>query len=117
MVNRGYGENEVLAQFSKVHNRDRLNLLDGQPKTKDDKRIPLVITHHPALNKVYEILKENSKLLLVGDEHKEVFQNKIFLSFWKAKTLKVDLVRAKLPSVCEPPMAKGTYRFNGRKSC
>ena len=76
-----------------------------------------MLTYHPALNKVYEILKENSKLILVDDEHKEVFQNKIFLSFQRAKNLKDQLVRAKLPSVGEPPLTKGTYRCNGRKSC
>ena len=54
---------------------------------------------------------------MVDDEHKEVFQNKIFLSFRRAKNLKDELVRAKLPSVGEPPLAKGTYRCNGRKSC
>ena len=117
LCNRGYGENEVLEQISKVRGHDRLSLLDRQPKTKDDKRITLVLTYHPALNKVYEILKENSKLILVDDEHKEVFQNKIFLSFRRAKNLKDQLVRAKLPSVGEPPLAKGTYRCNGRKSC
>ena len=41
----------------------------------------------------------------------------IFLSFRRAKNLKDQLVRAKLPSACEPPLAKGTYRYNGRKSC
>ena len=91
--------------------------MDGQPKTKDDKTIPPVLTYHPALNKADEILKDNSKLFLVDDEHKEVFQNKMFLSFQKAKSLKDELVRAKLPGVGEPPLAKGTYRCNGRKSC
>ena len=109
--------NEVLEQIRKVRNRDRLSLLDGQPKTKDDKRIPLVLKYHPALDKIYEILKDNSKLLLVDDEHKEVFQNNIFLSFRKAKSLKDELVRAKLPSVGGPPLARGAYRCNGRKSC
>ena len=107
LCNRGYGENEVLEQISKVRGRDCLSLLDRQPKTKDDKRIPLVLTYHPALSKVYEILKENSKLILVDEEHKEVFQNKIFLSFRRAKNLKDQLVRAKLPSVGEPPLARG----------
>ena len=102
LCNRGYGEKEVLEQISKVRGRDRLSLLDRQPETKGDKRIPLVLAYHPALNKVYEILKQNSKLILVDDEHKEVFQNKIFLSFQRAKNLKDQLVRAKLPSIGEP---------------
>ena len=90
--NRGYGENEVLEQISKVRGRDRLSLLDRQPKTKDDKRIPLVLTYHPALSKVYEILKENSKLILVDEEHKEVFQNKIFCHFGGPKISKINLL-------------------------
>ena len=77
----------------------------------------MVLTYHPSLNKLYGILKENSKLLLVDEKHKEVFQSKIFLSFRQAKSLKDELVRAKLPSFDEPPLAKGTYRCNGRKSC
>ena len=97
LLNRGYGENEVLEQISKVRGRDRLSLLDGQPKTKDDKRISLVLAYHPALNKVYEILKENSQLLLIDDERKEVFQNKMFLSFRMAKSLKVQ--KSKSPKV------------------
>ena len=44
-----------LNKSAKFPGRDRLSLLDRQPKTKDDKRIPLVLTYHPALNKVYEI--------------------------------------------------------------
>ena len=96
---------------------DCLSLLDRQPKTKDDNRIPLVLTYHPALNKVYEISKENSKLLLVDDEHKEVFLKQDFLSLRRAKSLKDELVRAKLPKVGEPPLVEGTYRYNGRKSC
>ena len=49
--------------------------LDAQPKNKDDKRIPLVLPYHPTLSKVYEILKESSKLLLVDDEHSESLMN------------------------------------------
>ena len=77
---------------------DRLELLDRQIKDQSDDRIPLVLTYHPALNRVYDILRDISNILLVGPEHKKLFQNKIFLSFRRAKNLKDKLVRAKLPN-------------------
>ena len=72
-----------------------LNRQNGQ----SDGRIPLVLTYHPALNKVYDILRDSSNVLLVDQKHKELFQNKVFLSFRRAKNLKDLLVRAKLSEV------------------
>ena len=92
LLNRGYGENEVREQISKVRGRDQCKSLERQPKTKDDKRIPLVLTYHPALNKVYEIFKQNSKLLFADDEHEEVFQNKIFCHSGGPKISKMNLL-------------------------
>ena len=77
----------------------------------------MVLTYHPALHKVYEIIRGNENVLLVDNEHKNVFKDKIFLSFRRAKNLKDKLVRAKLPDLDEELMEKGTFRCNGRKSC
>ena len=60
----------------------------------------------------------NENVLLVDNEHKNVFKDKIFfVSFRRAKNLKDKLVRAKLPDLDEELMEKGTFRCNGRKSC
>ena len=97
---------------------DRLELLDRQIKDQSDGRIPLVLTYHPALNRVYDILRDISIILLVGPERKELFENKIFLSFRRAKNLKDKLVRAKLPNSDDGGLSvKGCYKCNGRKSC
>ena len=118
LVNRGYKEGEVDQQIERVRSCDRIGLLNGQNKDQKDGRIPLVLTYHPALHKVYDILKESSNVLLVEQKRKELFQNKVFLSFRRAKNLKDQLVRSKLPvSDDESLSVKGCYKCNGRKSC
>ena len=97
---------------------DRLKLLDRQIKDQSDGRIPLVLTYHPALNRVYDILRDISIILLVGPERKKLFENKIFLSFRRAKNIKDKLVRAKLPNSDDGGLSvNGCYKCNGRKSC
>ena len=66
----------------------------------------MVLTYHPALHKVYEIIRGNENVLLVDNEHKNVFKDKIFVSFRRAKNLKDKLVRAKLPDLDEELMEK-----------
>ena len=101
LLERGYSENEVDSQIDRVRDKNRATLLDTRPKEKDDMKIPLVLTYHPAMHKVYEILRENQNVLLVDKEHKDVFKDKIFVTFRRAKSLKDKLVRAKLPSIDE----------------
>ena len=117
LLARGYGENDVDdSQIDRVRAKDLAPSLDTRPKEKDDIKIPFVLTYHPAMHKVYEILCKNQNLLLVDEEHEAVFKDKIFVTFRRAKSLKDKLVRAKLPSIDEELMEKGTFRCNGR-SC
>ena len=69
-----------------MRDKNRATLLDARPKEKDDMKIPLVLTYHPAMHKVYEILRENQNVLLVDMEHKEVFKDKIFVTFRRGRT-------------------------------
>ena len=60
----------------------------------------------------------SSNVQLVDQKHKELFQNKVFLSFRKAKNLKDQLVWAKLPEVDGGSLSvRGCYKCNGRKRC
>ena len=76
-----------------------------------------MLTYHPALHKVYEILRQSENILCVDEGHRAVFRDKFFISFRKAKSLKDNLVRAKLQPLEEELVKKGTSRCNGRKSC
>ena len=100
-----------------MRDKNRATLLDAKPKESDNMKIPLVLTYHPSMHKVYDIIRQNQNLLLVDREHEAAFKDKIFVSFRRAKSLKDKLVRAKLPSIDEELMEKGTFRCNGRRSC
>ena len=120
LVKRGHREGEIDQQIERVRPCDREGLLNRQNMDQSDGRIPLVLTYHPALNKVYEILRDTSNVLLVDQKHKELFQNKVSLSYRRAKNLKDQLVRAKLPEVDGGIWilsVRGCYKCNGRKSC
>ena len=107
----------MVSQIDRLRAKARAPLLDTRPKEKDDMKIPFVLTYHPAMHKVYEILRKNQNLLLVDKEHETVFKDKIFVTFRRAKSLKDKLLRAKLQSIDEELMEKGTFRCNGRRSC
>ena len=111
---------KVDQQVRRVRSGDRVGLLNRQSKDQKDVRIPLVPTYHPALNKVYDVLRESSNVHLVDQKHKGLLQNKVFLSFRRAKNLKDQLVRAKLPVSDDDSLSvKGCYgrKCNDRKSC
>ncbi len=84
---------------------------------RDNTAIPLVLTYHPAFFKVYDILKKCLNALFVNNEHQQLFKDKIFVSFRRAKNLKDTLVRAKVYEPSHEQTVKGTFRCNGRKNC
>ena len=55
-------------------------------------------------------------MLFEDDKHRNLFQNKMFISFRRAKNLKDTLVRAKLRPSGGEQVEKGTFRCNGRRS-
>ena len=117
LLARCYGGNEVDSQINRVRDKNRATLLDAKLKESDDRKIPLVLTYHPAMHKVCNILRQNQNLLLVDREHEAAFKDKIFVSFRRAKSLKDKVVRAKLPSIDAELLEKGNFRRNGRRSC
>ena len=56
---------------------DRASLRSRQQQPKDNTRIPLVLTYHRALHKVYEILRQSKNILCVDEGPKTVFRDKI----------------------------------------
>ena len=117
LLERGYSKGEIDSQVNRVKRLDRRDLLGRSQNHNDDSHIPLVLTYHPAFFKVHKILRNCSNTLFVDDKHRNLFQNKMFISFRRAKNLKDTLVRAKLRPSGEEQVEKGTFRCNGRKSC
>ena len=63
---------------------------------KSFKAIPFVMTYHPKLNSLKEIILKYLDLLYTGDKVKRVFTHKPMISFRRARKLSSYLVRAKL---------------------
>ena len=55
--------------------------------------------------------------LFVDTEHQQLFKEKNFVSFRRAKNFKDTLVRAKVYQPTDEQAEKGTFKCNGRRSC
>ena len=115
LIGRGYHEGEIDSQLDKVRQLDREILLNGNSKQKDDTRIPLVLTYHPALQGVSNILRKCANILLVDDEHRKQFAGRVIVSFRRAKNLKDTLVCAKLQTQDQELVQKGTFKCSGKR--
>ena len=51
LLDRGYSDRDIDDQVDRVKGLDRASLLSRQQHPKDNTRIPLVLTYHPALHK------------------------------------------------------------------
>ena len=65
-------------------------------KSKESKGVPFVVTHHPSLNGLSRIIKDNLNILYVSCEAKAVFSPGPMVSFRSARKITSYLVRAKL---------------------
>ena len=91
---------------------NRANLLRKRKKEIDN-RITLVLTYHPALTKVYEILQKAHRNTLKSQRLTAVLPSPPRLAFRNAKTFKDNLVRSKLKTTYEKP----GVTICGRKNC
>ena len=91
---------------------NRTDLLSKREKEIDN-RITLVLTHHPALTKVCEILQKTHRRTLKSHRLTAVLPSPPRLVFRNAKTLKDHLVRSKRKTTYEKP----GVTICGRKNC
>ena len=57
------------------------------PKEREEKGVPLVVTYHPSLNCLSKIIRDNLYLLYMNNEVKKVFSPKPMISFRSARKL------------------------------
>ena len=65
------------------------------PKEKEEKGVPVVVSYHPSINCLSEIIRDNLHLLHMNDEVKKVLSPKS-ISFRSTRKLSCYLVRDKL---------------------
>ena len=86
----------VHSEIQKVHSMNRENLLKKREKQDNNDSLTLVLTYHPALNKVHEILKKAHRHIIRSPRLSAVLPSPPQIPFRNPKTLKDHLVRSKL---------------------
>ena len=92
LVNRGYRAEKVKPEIQKINSIDRTNLLIKKPKHKENS-ITLVLTFHPALNIVFNVIKSAHRFIEKSPALKAVLPKPPRVAFHNAKTLRDKLVR------------------------
>ena len=115
---RGFQKQSTDQATGRVRQMDRLSLLSYRPKPTADKAIlPFVITYHPDLPKVRNIVGKHWPIIKSSDHLNSVFPQKPIMAFRRPKSLRDILVRARLkpdPTDDEP---HGECNPCGRPRC
>ena len=95
LVNRGYKEKQVLREIDRARRIPREDTLwDKQPNKNS--RIPLVVSYHPTLPNIAEILHRLYPVLQSSRHCKEVIPGVPMVAFWRPKSLKDMLVHLEI---------------------
>ena len=86
----------VHIEIQKVHSMNRENLLKKCEKQDNNDSFTLVLTYHPALNKVHKILKKAQRHTIRSPRLGALLPSPFRVPFRNPKTLKDHLVRSKL---------------------
>ena len=95
LVNRGYKEDHVDSETERVKLVDRTVFSQRRDKNVDD-IITLVLSYHPVLNQVYEILQRAHKHVLKSLRLHSAVSSPQRVTFRNAKAIREKLVRSKL---------------------
>ena len=115
---RGYLKQDIASAIDKARQRSRDALLSYRPKSAEVSTIlPFVLTYHPDLPKVRDIVDKNWSIIESSDELKDIYQSKPVMAFRHPKSLRDFLVRARLKPNSDDDNQTGECRPCGRKRC
>ena len=115
---RGYQKQSIDQAIGRVRQMDRLSLLSYRPKPTQDKAIlPFVITYHPDLPKVRNIVDKHWPIIESSDHLNSVFPQKPIMAFRRPKSLRDLLVRARLKPDSIDDEPHGECKPCGRPRC
>ena len=113
LLKRSYLQENVRPEIERVNLTSREDLLKKSEKNVDE-LVTLVLTFHPALNCVHEILRKAERDVLKSNRLSKVLPSPTGVAFHNAKSLKDCLVRSKL----KPESNVTTSNFNcSSKKC
>jgi hypothetical protein len=90
---RGYNDKVIDSGFSRASEIDRHDLLEYKEK-KINKRVPLVLTYHPSLEKNSGIVRHHWTEIQKGETLTKFFPEPPVVAFRRPKSIKDTLVRA-----------------------
>ena len=93
-LKKGYPKSLVEKELGKVKFSNKV----GNTQQKE-KGIPFVVTYHPILKNIGNIIRKNSDLLFMNEKAKKVFTPGPMISFCSARKLISHLVRSKLYTI------------------
>ena len=115
---RGYQKQIIYQAIGRVRQMDRLSLLSYRPKPTADKAIlPFVITYHPDLPKVRNIVDKHLPIIESSDHLNSVFPQKPIMAFRRPKSLRELLERARLKPDPTDEEPHGECKPCGRPRC
>lgn len=110
---RGYNDKVIDIGFSKANTLDRSELLQYKEK-KLNKRVPLVITYHPCLQDISNIIRHHWKEIEKSETLSKLFPEPPVVAFRRPRSIKDSLVKA---AVSAPSTAVGQCKPCGDKRC
>ena len=116
LVKRGYQRTDVHQQIQRVHDVARDELLIKRPKPVDQ-RITLILTYHPALNRIYEILKNAHRHIMKSPKLSTILPTPPRVAFRNSKNLKDKLVRSKLQPLVKAEPGNYVCKSNNCQIC
>ena len=112
LVNRGYRAESVRREIQRINSIERQVLLEKRPKNQEDSGT-LVLTSHPALYIIFDILKSAHRIIENSPTLKTILPKPPRVAFRNPKTLR-DKLRSKLRPDCEEE--RGVF-ICGRRNC
>ena len=103
----------IRRQILSAREYSRNDLLENEKQQMSEKKLTFNISYYPAFQNVRSIMQELHTMLTPNKEHKKVFPDVHVVGFRNGKSLKENLVRAKLPKLEE----SGRCEPCGRKPC
>jgi hypothetical protein len=111
LTRRGYNDKFIESEFSKASEIDRYDLLEYKEK-KINKRVPIVLTYHPSLEKISGIVRHHWKDIGKSETLTKLFPEPPVVAFRWPKSIKDTLVRA---AVSRPSSTVGQCKPCGDK--
>ena len=115
LLKRGYKNKNIAEAFGKADNVSRDSLLNYKDKNITNSRIPLVVTYHPDLKNISNVLRKHWNLIENDPILKKLFPEPPIMAYRRPNSLKDIIVNARVKM--NSPSKPGGYNPCNRSNC